>query len=81
MWLSLTVRISRHDPREELQGIVRPEKARKEKPKHNRPRVYFEEWGDPMITGIGWESELTGIAGGEDTFPEKAAEPVSREGK
>ncbi|MDI9244593.1 cobalamin-binding protein [Marinobacter sp. CHS3-4] len=45
----------------------------------NRPRVYFEEWGDPMITGIGWVSELIGIAGGEDIFPEKAAEPGARE--
>jgi iron complex transport system substrate-binding protein len=34
-----------------------------------------------MITGIGWVSELTGIAGGEDIFPEKAAEPASRKGK
>ncbi|WP_150910473.1 cobalamin-binding protein [Marinobacter halotolerans] len=45
----------------------------------DRPRVYFEEWGDPMITGIGWVSELIGIAGGEDIFPEKAAEPGARE--
>ncbi len=33
-----------------------------------RPRVYFEEWDEPMITGIGWVSELIGIAGGEDVF-------------
>ncbi|KAA8985522.1 cobalamin-binding protein [Halospina sp. K52047b] len=44
-----------------------------------RPRVYFEEWGDPMITGIGWVSELIHIAGGEDVFPERAAEPGARE--
>jgi len=37
-----------------------------------RPRVYFEEWDDPMISGIGWVSELIGIAGGDDIFPEKA---------
>lgn len=35
-----------------------------------RPRVYFEEWHDPMISGIRWVSELIGIAGGEDIFPE-----------
>lgn len=33
-----------------------------------RPRVYFEEWNEPMITGIGWVSELIGIAGGIDVF-------------
>jgi iron complex transport system substrate-binding protein len=35
-----------------------------------RPRVYFEEWDDPLISGIGWVSELIGIAGGEDILPE-----------
>lgn len=33
-----------------------------------RPNVYFEEWNEPMITGIGWVSELIGIAGGIDVF-------------
>lgn len=33
-----------------------------------RPRVYFEEWNDPLITGIRWVSELIEIAGGEDCF-------------
>ena len=37
-----------------------------------RPRVYFEEWDEPMISGIAWVSELVGIAGGEDIFPERA---------
>jgi iron complex transport system substrate-binding protein len=37
-----------------------------------RPRVYFEEWDDPLITGIRWVSELIGIAGGDDVFPERA---------
>ena len=35
-----------------------------------RPRVYFEEWDDPMISGIGWVSELLEIAGGDDIFSE-----------
>jgi iron complex transport system substrate-binding protein len=35
-----------------------------------RPKVYFEEWGDPMISAIRWVSELIGIAGGEDCFAE-----------
>ena len=33
-----------------------------------RPRVYFEEWDDPLISGIGWVSELIEIAGGVDVF-------------
>ncbi|MGH7355068.1 MAG: ABC transporter substrate-binding protein, partial [Candidatus Rokuibacteriota bacterium] len=35
-----------------------------------RPRVYFEEWMDPMISGIRWVSELIEIAGGRDVFAE-----------
>src|SRR5215471_5308203 len=35
-----------------------------------RPKVYFEEWDDPLISGIGWVSELIDIAGGEDVFPQ-----------
>ena len=34
------------------------------------PKVYFEEWDEPMISGIRWVSELVEIAGGEDIFPE-----------
>jgi iron complex transport system substrate-binding protein len=37
-----------------------------------RPRVYFEEWDDPMICGIQWVSELIAIAGGEDVFADRA---------
>src|SRR5438477_9891382 len=33
-----------------------------------RQRVYFEEWDDPLISGIGWVSELIEIAGGDDVF-------------
>ena len=35
-----------------------------------RPRVYFEEWPDPLIAGIRWVSEIVEIAGGRDIFPE-----------
>jgi iron complex transport system substrate-binding protein len=35
-----------------------------------RPKVYFEEWDEPMISAIRWVSELIGIAGGEDVFDE-----------
>jgi iron complex transport system substrate-binding protein len=44
-----------------------------------RPRVYFEEWNDPLISGIGWVSELIAIAGGEDCFPELAREPAAKQ--
>ena len=44
-----------------------------------RPRVYFEEWDDPMITGIRWVAELVRIAGGDDVFPERAACPLARD--
>jgi len=39
--------------------------ATRERP---RPRVYFEEWNDPLISGVGWVSELIEAAGGEDVF-------------
>jgi iron complex transport system substrate-binding protein len=35
-----------------------------------RPKVYFEEWDEPMISGIRWVSELVEIAGGQDIFSE-----------
>ncbi|HVZ54850.1 MAG TPA: ABC transporter substrate-binding protein, partial [Pseudolabrys sp.] len=35
-----------------------------------RPRVYFEEWDEPMISGIRWVSELIEAAGGIDVFAE-----------
>jgi iron complex transport system substrate-binding protein len=38
-----------------------------------RPRVYFEEWDDPMISGLGWVSELIEAAGGIEVFPQLAA--------
>jgi iron complex transport system substrate-binding protein len=44
-----------------------------------RPRVYFEEWDEPMISGIRWVSELIGIAGGDDVFPERALCGLARD--
>jgi iron complex transport system substrate-binding protein len=43
-----------------------------------RPRVYFEEWDEPMISGIRWVSELIELAGGRDCFPELAKESLGR---
>jgi iron complex transport system substrate-binding protein len=44
-----------------------------------RPRVYFEEWDDPLISGIRWVSELIGLAGGDNCFPELARAPLGRD--
>ncbi len=43
-----------------------------------RPKVYFEEWDNPHISAIRWVSELVGIAGGDDCFPELAAESLGK---
>jgi iron complex transport system substrate-binding protein len=43
-----------------------------------RPRVYFEEWDDPQISGIRWVSELVEIAGGDDCFRELSMEPLGK---
>jgi iron complex transport system substrate-binding protein len=44
-----------------------------------RPRVFFEEWDDPMIAGIGWVAELVEIAGGIDVFPELSCRKNAKE--
>jgi iron complex transport system substrate-binding protein len=43
-----------------------------------RPRVYFEEWDAPLISGIRWVSELIGIAGGIDCFADHAHHSLAR---
>lgn len=43
-----------------------------------RPRIYFEEWDSPNISAIRWVSELIDIAGGDDCFPELAAEALGK---
>jgi iron complex transport system substrate-binding protein len=44
-----------------------------------KPKVYFEEWDDPLISGIGWVSELIEIAGGNDVFPALRAEKAAKD--
>ena len=56
-----------------LDGIERAARALP-----RRPKVYFEEWDEPPITGIRWVAELMRIAGGDDIFPERALEPLAR---
>jgi iron complex transport system substrate-binding protein len=43
-----------------------------------RPKVYFEEWDEPIITGIRWVAELIEIAGGIDLLPARAIEPLAK---
>ncbi len=43
-----------------------------------RPRVYFEEWDEPQITGIQWVAELVRIAGGDDVFPELSTQSLAK---
>ena len=50
------------------EGYNRRITALKETPRPSRPRVYFEEWDEPPISGIAWVSELIEIAGGHDVF-------------
>jgi iron complex transport system substrate-binding protein len=44
-----------------------------------RPRVFFEEWDEPLISGIAWVSELIAAAGGIDIFPELAHGKAARD--
>jgi iron complex transport system substrate-binding protein len=41
--------------------------------------VYFEEWDEPRISAIRWVSELMGVAGGDDIFPELAQMPMGKD--
>lgn len=43
-----------------------------------RPRVFFEEWDEPHISGIRWVSELVGIAGGDDCFAELSLQSLGK---
>ena len=43
------------------------------------PKVFFEEWDEPLISGISWVSELVEIAGGVDIFPERARGQAAKE--
>jgi iron complex transport system substrate-binding protein len=45
----------------------------------DRPRVYFEEWHEPLIAGIRWVSEIVEIAGGRDIFSELRDKPSAKD--
>ena len=46
---------------------------------HARPKVFFEEWDEPLISAIGWVSDLIGIAGGDNIFPFQARQPAGKD--
>ena len=53
--------------------------ARMGRARPTRPKVYFEEWDDPLISGIGWVSELIAVAGGDDVFPNLAKAKAAKD--
>ena len=59
------------------QGLQRIAQAANALPR--RPRVFFEEWDVPHISAIRWVSELLGIAGGDDCFPELAQKSLGKD--
>ena len=44
-----------------------------------QPKVYFEEWDDPMISGIAWVSELVEVAGGIDVFADRSSSKLAKD--
>jgi iron complex transport system substrate-binding protein len=58
-------------------GLDETREAASKLPK--RPRVYFEEWDDPLISGIQWVEELVQIAGGEPIFPELRRKKLAKD--
>lgn len=67
---------------EQLEGQIsaaRLEAAARDAAGLPRPLVYFEEWHDPIISGIGWVGELIALAGGRDAFAELAGHARAKE--
>jgi iron complex transport system substrate-binding protein len=63
---------------EELAERLAEARARsQELPRH--PKVFFEEWDDPLISAIGWVSELIEAAGGIDIFADHAGSPAAKD--
>lgn len=60
-------------------AAIRQAAAEREASGRRRPRVFFEEWDEPHISAIRWVSELVGLAGGDDCFPELAAQSLGKD--
>ncbi|MBW0433053.1 cobalamin-binding protein [Leptospira yasudae] len=55
------------------------ERIKNENKSENRPNVFFQEWDEPIITGISWVSELIEIAGGKDCFAELQTKSLAKD--
>ncbi|HVU26321.1 MAG TPA: cobalamin-binding protein [Verrucomicrobiae bacterium] len=62
--------IGREKQAQKLADKMRAEIFRRHPHKSKRPKIYFEEWNEPFISGIRWVDELIEAANGEDIFPE-----------
>jgi iron complex transport system substrate-binding protein len=62
--------IGRETQAQKLADKMRAEIFSRRALRSKRPKVYFEEWSDPFISGIRWVGEMIEAAGGEDIFPE-----------
>jgi iron complex transport system substrate-binding protein len=60
-------------------AAIRQAAAEREAVGRRRPRVFFEEWDEPHISAIRWVSELVGLAGGDDCFPELATQSLGKD--
>jgi iron complex transport system substrate-binding protein len=77
--LALIARVmDREAEGEELLNEFRRQLAPAE-PAGHRPRVYFEEWNDPLVSGIAWVGELVERAGGRDIFPELKSKRAAKD--
>ena len=61
------------------QGYEARLEAVRQTPRATCPVVWFEEWDEPLISGIAWVSELITLAGGRDAFPELANKPLAKD--
>ena len=59
-------------------AAIRQAATEREASGRRRPRVFFEEWDEPHISAIRWVSELMGLAGGDDCFPELATQSLGK---
>jgi len=58
---------------------VQVEGERRFRVRSAKPRVFFQEWDEPLITGIRWVTELVEVAGGVDIFPEFRTAPMAKD--
>jgi iron complex transport system substrate-binding protein len=78
----LAALVQREEAGRELVASLRAELARARQravPWTSKPVIYFEEWNEPLMSGIGWAAELIELAGGVDAFPELSAQPGAKE--